>query len=89
MGLACLWTHSAFQTEWLVACLRVHIHKVSFHGCLQIVQAGEVHGIRFPREFGLLVKQMLYFDRYTRILAPEMSVLSNERINAARDQQDR
>ena len=50
------------------------------------MQAGEVHGIRFPREFGLLVKQMLYFDRYTRILAPEMAVLSSDRMQAARDQ---
>eukprot|EP00884_Botryococcus_braunii_P021730 jgi/Botrbrau1/8240/Bobra.0392s0035.1 len=43
---------------------------------LQIVRVADVRGIRFPREFGLLLKQLLYFDRYTRILAPEMSVLA-------------
>lgn len=26
-------------------------------------RVGENNGIRFPREFALLIKQMLYFDR--------------------------
>jgi len=30
---------------------------------LDLVAIGERHGIRFPREFGLFVKQLLYFDR--------------------------
>ena len=47
---------------------------------VQIVEAGETHGVRFPREFGLLLKQFLYFDRYTRILAPSLSVLSDDRV---------
>ena len=46
----------------------------------QIVQVGNDHGIRFPRELGMLLKQLLYFDRYTRILAPQMSVLADDRI---------
>lgn len=29
----------------------------------QVVQVGEQNGLRFPREFALLVKQLLYFDR--------------------------
>jgi len=28
------------------------------------VRVGETHGVKFPREFGLLLKQLLYFDRY-------------------------
>jgi aarF domain-containing kinase len=28
----------------------------------------------------MLLKQLLYFDRYTRILAPQLSVLEDERI---------
>ncbi|KAK9817683.1 hypothetical protein WJX72_000601 [[Myrmecia] bisecta] len=55
---------------------------------LQLIRVGEVHGIRFPREFGLLLKQLLYFDRYTRILAPQLSVLRDDRINF-RDLQSR
>lgn len=31
--------------------------------CAQVVQVGEQNGLRFPREFALLVKQLLYFDR--------------------------
>jgi predicted unusual protein kinase regulating ubiquinone biosynthesis (AarF/ABC1/UbiB family) len=35
---------------------------------LEIVRIAEVHGIRFPREFTLLLKQFLYFDSYRDIL---------------------
>lgn len=41
---------------------------------LNLVRIGETHGVRFPREFGLFLKQLLYFDRYTRILAPQLQV---------------
>ena len=43
---------------------------------LNLVRIGETHGVRFPREFGLFLKQLLYFDRYTRILAPQLQVRS-------------
>ncbi len=39
------------------------------------------HGIRFPREFTLLVKQFLYFDRYIRLLAPEIDMFDPERMD--------
>jgi len=55
---------------------------------LDITRVGEVHGLKFPREFGLLLKQLLYFDRYVRILAPEMQVLSDQRIQLIRDDDD-
>lgn len=32
-------------------------------------------------EFGLFVKQLLYFDRYTRILAPQLKVFDDARVN--------
>eukprot|EP01024_Parvocaulis_polyphysoides_P031857 TRINITY_DN28699_c0_g3_i1.p1 TRINITY_DN28699_c0_g3~~TRINITY_DN28699_c0_g3_i1.p1 ORF type:complete len:499 (-),score=67.72 TRINITY_DN28699_c0_g3_i1:91-1587(-) len=32
---------------------------------LEMVRIGETHGIRFPREFGLLLKQLLYFSGCT------------------------
>ncbi|KAK3235181.1 hypothetical protein CYMTET_54604 [Cymbomonas tetramitiformis] len=47
---------------------------------ISVVQIGETHGVKFPREFGLLLKQLLYFDRYVRLLAPELSVLDDERV---------
>ena len=48
---------------------------------LDLVRIGEQHGIRFPREFALLLKQFLYFDRYVQVLAPEMDVFNDERID--------
>ena len=49
---------------------------------VDIVEMGESHGLRFPREFGLLIKQLLYFDRYTSILAPDLSLndIASDRI---------
>ena len=46
---------------------------------------GERHGIRFPKEFALLIKQFLYFDRYIRILSPEMQLFDDERLNLLPD----
>ncbi|GAX75340.1 hypothetical protein CEUSTIGMA_g2785.t1 [Chlamydomonas eustigma] len=48
---------------------------------LNLVRIGEKHGIKFPREFGLFLKQILYFDRYTRVLAPSLQVFNDERID--------
>lgn len=39
---------------------------------LQIVQIGNDHGIRFPRELGMLLKQLLYFDRQAPAVCPVM-----------------
>jgi aarF domain-containing kinase len=35
---------------------------------LEIMRVADAHGIRFPREFTLLIKQFLYFDTYRDIL---------------------
>jgi aarF domain-containing kinase len=35
---------------------------------MEIMRVAESHGIRFPREFTLLIKQFLYFDTYRDIL---------------------
>ncbi|KAH7548239.1 hypothetical protein JRO89_XS14G0087500 [Xanthoceras sorbifolium] len=48
---------------------------------LDVVRVSESYGLRFPREFALLLKQLLYFDRYTRLLAPEMNMLQDQRIS--------
>lgn len=47
---------------------------------LDVVRVSEAYGLRFPREFGLLLKQLLYFDRYTRLLAPSLNVLEDDRV---------
>ncbi|WP_166268640.1 ABC1 kinase family protein [Marinobacter caseinilyticus] len=47
---------------------------------MDMVKIGEGHGLHFPREFALLLKQFLYFDRYVHILAPEMDVFMDKRL---------
>ena len=47
---------------------------------LDLVAVGRRHGIRFPREFTLLVKQFLYFDRYIRMLAPDLALFGDPRL---------
>lgn len=48
---------------------------------IEIADVAERAGVKLPREFGLLVKQALYFDRYTKALAPELDVLADDRIS--------
>ncbi|PWA98310.1 protein kinase superfamily protein [Artemisia annua] len=50
---------------------------------LDLVRVSESYGLKFPREFALLMKQLLYFDRYTRLLAPNMNMLQDQRITIA------
>jgi aarF domain-containing kinase len=47
---------------------------------LELVEVTENNGLKLPREFGLLVKQALYFDRYIKILAPNVDVMSDSRV---------
>jgi aarF domain-containing kinase len=47
---------------------------------LEFVEVTENNGLKLPREFGLLVKQSLYFDRYLKILAPDVDVLNDDRV---------
>jgi aarF domain-containing kinase len=48
---------------------------------LELVDVTEDNGLKLPREFGLLVKQSLYFDRYLKILAPELDVMNDVRVS--------
>ena len=48
---------------------------------MDLVKLGEQHGLHFPREFALLLKQFLYFDRYIHVLAPELDMFMDERLN--------
>lgn len=47
---------------------------------LDMVAVTEDNGLKLPREFGLLVKQSLYFDRYLKILAPDLDVVGDSRV---------
>ena len=48
---------------------------------MDLIRIGEEHGIRFPREFALLLKQFLYFDRYVQALAPELDLFGDGRVD--------
>ena len=53
---------------------------------LDFVDITENNGLKLPREFGLLVKQSLYFDRYLKILAPELDVVNDSRVSGLGEQ---
>ena len=55
---------------------------------LDLVAVAEGNGVKLPREFGVLVKQVLYFDRYTRLLAPELDVTQDQRLSVLNAQSD-
>ncbi|HWE30584.1 MAG TPA: AarF/UbiB family protein, partial [Polyangia bacterium] len=48
-----------------------------------ILRASVKHQMRLPREFVLVTKQMLYFDRYAKLLAPKLNIFSDPRLVAA------
>ena len=55
---------------------------------LDLVDVTENNGLKLPREFGLLVKQSLYFDRYIKILAPNVDVMSDPRVQLGGKQRE-
>ncbi|KAF8397099.1 hypothetical protein HHK36_016006 [Tetracentron sinense] len=61
---------------------KIHVLQDSVLGPARTckVRVSESYGLRFPREFALLMKQLLYFDRYTRLLAPNLNMLQDQRI---------
>ncbi|OIT06823.1 PREDICTED: uncharacterized aarF domain-containing protein kinase At5g05200, chloroplastic [Nicotiana attenuata] len=56
---------------------------------VDVVRVSESYGLKFPREFALLLKQLLYFDRYTRLLAPNMNMYRDQRIKLVSDRRQR
>lgn len=51
---------------------------------MHLSSVAQKNGLKIPREFGLLFKQMLYFDRYVRILAPEMNLATSAELQIAK-----
>ena len=50
---------------------------------LEIVAIADKNGLKLPREFGILLKQALYFDRYQKLLAPSLDPLRDPRVKSA------
>ncbi|CAJ1429895.1 unnamed protein product [Effrenium voratum] len=51
---------------------------------LEVVRVADENGLKLPREFALLVKQALYFDRYTKLLAPDLDPVRDSRVSLGR-----
>jgi predicted unusual protein kinase regulating ubiquinone biosynthesis (AarF/ABC1/UbiB family) len=45
-----------------------------------MLRTAERHRMRLPRDFVLVTKQMLYFDRYAKKLAPKLNVFRDPRL---------
>lgn len=46
----------------------------------RIQRVASKHRMRMPKEFVLITKQMLYFDRYAKLLAPTLNVFTDPRL---------
>ncbi|MCP5500086.1 MAG: AarF/ABC1/UbiB kinase family protein [Leptospiraceae bacterium] len=47
---------------------------------LDLSEVSRNNGLKIPREFGLLIKQLLYFDRYVKALAPDIDLLRDQKM---------
>jgi predicted unusual protein kinase regulating ubiquinone biosynthesis (AarF/ABC1/UbiB family) len=48
-----------------------------------IMKTAVKHRMRLPRDFVLITKQMLYFDRYAKVLAPSLNIFRDPRVVGA------
>lgn len=46
----------------------------------EIQRVSSRHRMRLPNEFVLITKQMLYFDRYAKLLAPKLNIFTDPRL---------
>lgn len=47
---------------------------------IDIVRVGTRYDVRLPRELVLVAKQLLYFERYAKLLAPQWSILDDPQL---------
>ncbi|KAF9661443.1 hypothetical protein SADUNF_Sadunf19G0069400 [Salix dunnii] len=66
--------YTKFSIDWSV-------ELAKFAESSEVIRVSESYGLKFPREFALLMKQLLYFDRYTRLLAPNLNMLQDQRVS--------
>jgi predicted unusual protein kinase regulating ubiquinone biosynthesis (AarF/ABC1/UbiB family) len=45
-----------------------------------ITRTGLRYRVAMPRDFVLILKQMIYFDRYAKLLAPKLNIFADPRI---------
>jgi predicted unusual protein kinase regulating ubiquinone biosynthesis (AarF/ABC1/UbiB family) len=61
--------------------LRLSFAEVNYADFLPGIQrTATKHRVRMPKEFILITKQLLYFDRYAKALAPKLNVFTDPRL---------
>ncbi|MBL8633020.1 MAG: AarF/ABC1/UbiB kinase family protein [Myxococcales bacterium] len=46
----------------------------------KLIKVAEQHGAHMPSEFVLITRQLLYFDRYAKLLAPSLNLFADPRL---------
>jgi hypothetical protein len=58
--------------------LEKRISELKYEELIPTVIRGALkYNVRLPREFILILKQLLYFDRYSKLIAPKLNVFSD------------
>jgi len=61
--------------------LRLSFGEVNYADFIPGIQKTATrHRVRMPKEFILITKQLLYFDRYAKALAPKLNVFTDPRL---------
>jgi predicted unusual protein kinase regulating ubiquinone biosynthesis (AarF/ABC1/UbiB family) len=61
--------------------LRLSFGEVNYAALLPGIQrTATKHRVKMPKEFILITKQLLYFDRYAKALAPKLNVFTDPRL---------
>jgi predicted unusual protein kinase regulating ubiquinone biosynthesis (AarF/ABC1/UbiB family) len=69
---------SADIAELVEPILAKPLSEISYGQVLiDIVRVGTRYDVRLPRELILVAKQLLYFERYAKLLAPDWSILDD------------
>lgn len=76
--------HGAFAADLEQAyrpLLEMKFSEVNYSELLpQIQKVATKHRMVMPKEFVLITKQMLYFDRYAKLLAPDLNIFRDPRL---------
>ncbi len=69
--------------EMLEPIMGAPLSEISYGEILvDIVQIGTRYEVRLPREMVLVAKQMLYFERYAKLMAPDWNIMNDTEIIA-------
>ncbi len=72
---------SADLAEAYSPLLKLSFGEINYADLLpQIQRVSSKHRMRMPKEFVLITKQMLYFDRYAKLLAPKLNIFTDPRL---------